>query len=558
MNQDYSIPFRLAYLLGVKENKIKATFPNEYNESQSLKLFENYKDAKKLRMLCIFRNSVISDYARYRRKFYKTLEGFQFITNKETSFLHNNDIKINKLFYDLDFVDYFNMLSELINTLAYKVLLDMEFPYIEEISTYFNFPVLKEKEIENYVSLVPSIENPMGVFIYDCEKIKTTLKYSFNNNKTCIMSAFSIMGKSVLSIDPVLSFEFRTSMGVDLDESVSNKLQEVVEFYSSAKERREKLIKQEKERIEKEKEAARLAEEERIAEEKRLAEEKRIAEENKLAEEKRLAEEKKFANEKKLLEENGTKSKISSDNFNSLNKPIKDKIDINIVKNVSENTLIVDCKNIDFFTFVCFMHKTEVFSKIVLINDFETNSIWNLVSDVLSNKINIEKISVTKNNYFVTNMNTLLIHNICKNVYQLNNSAVGVVSNSTEYFDLFEVINDVNFSIYTTKIDDLPLSYLQSKSINVEDISESIDKFTTEWIMNDVVNYAILYYILNRPLYTYNEKEMIISICENLNFAISLDSIKTIFYSMKEKIKIDILGGTAKIYNDKYCVSVNN
>ena len=272
MNQDYSIPFRLVYLLGAKENKIKSTFVEGYNDSQSLKLFENYTDAKKLRILCMLRNSIICDYSRYNKRLYKALEGFQNITNKETSYLHNNNIKINKLFYDLDFVDYFNMLSELINTLAYKVLLDMEVPHIEEVIEYFNFPLLKKNEIDNYVSSVLSMDNPMNVFIYNCEKVKTTFKYAFNNNENCVMTAFSIIGKSFMNLETIPVFELRTEVGSDLDESVSEKIQEIIEYYKGAKERRENLIKIEKEEKEKlereEKERLEREEKERLENER--------------------------------------------------------------------------------------------------------------------------------------------------------------------------------------------------------------------------------------------------------------------------------------------------
>lgn len=535
MNQDYSIPFRLSYLLGAKENKIKSVYPNEYGESQSLKLFENYNDAKKLRIFCMLRNSIICDYSRYNKRLYKTLEGFQNITNKETSYLHNNNIKINKLFYDLDFVDYFNMLSELINALAYKVLLDMDMPYIEEISEYFYFPILTKNEIDNYVASALSVENPLHIYIYGCEKIKTTFKYSFNSNKNCIMSAFSIQGKSFISINDVSVFEFRTSLGVDLDETVLNKLQEIVEYYQGAKERRENLVKLEKERIEKEKEEARLLEEKRIAEEQAKVNSENSEVINDIIENDKL--------------ENVEISKTS----NSQNEELK-------VSNVIQDTetLIVDCTNMDFFTFVCFIHKTEKFSKIILINNFEYNCMWNLLSDVLPKNVSVEKISIKKQDNFRFNVNTFLTHSICKNIYKSGNKLINIVSNTTDYFDLFEMIDGIKFNIYTTNIDELPLNYLQERLVSVTDISTTVDKFTTEWILKDIINYAVFYYILNRPLYDYNEKEMLYYISEKLSPAVSFNDIKPIFNNIKNSIKISILENGVKIYNEKYCVKVDN
>ena len=67
-NSNISLAFRLNYLLGTKESKIKDLFPLEYEESKDLKLFEYYCDAKVLRYLCILRNSVFVDFAKYNKK----------------------------------------------------------------------------------------------------------------------------------------------------------------------------------------------------------------------------------------------------------------------------------------------------------------------------------------------------------------------------------------------------------------------------------------------------------------------------------------------------------
>ena len=63
-----SIVFTMSYLLGVPKDKLKEMYELDYKESEELKIFSNYYDAKTLRSLNIIRQGVF----RYNEK----AEGF--------------------------------------------------------------------------------------------------------------------------------------------------------------------------------------------------------------------------------------------------------------------------------------------------------------------------------------------------------------------------------------------------------------------------------------------------------------------------------------------------
>ena len=62
-----SISFRLLYLLGVSSNELKADYPENFKESDSLKSFEFYIDARLVRELVILRQYIFENFAKYKR-----------------------------------------------------------------------------------------------------------------------------------------------------------------------------------------------------------------------------------------------------------------------------------------------------------------------------------------------------------------------------------------------------------------------------------------------------------------------------------------------------------
>lgn len=520
MNQDRSLAFRLAYLLGGKENKLRHDFPDEYAKSDGLELFKNYKDAKKLRLLCELRNSVLADYPKYSKGLIKSLDGFQNIPHKNISYLHNEGIKINKLFYDFDLVDYFNMLTELIDTIVYKVVLDLELP--EDLLEYFKFPMMKESEIALLSEELSSVKTPYYIYLYNGVKVKSTLKYAFNSDVNCIKTAYSLRGNVFVGDIAVIPFEYRKEMGEDLEES-DEKIQEIIQRYKELKENRVEETRLAKEKAEKEKLEKERLEQERIEKEKHIRVEK---------------ESESYIKEKE--------ERLKVENI----------IDTKDINKLNDSVLIVDCMNTDFLTFVCFLKKALNVKNIVLINNSQKNYIWNTVKNIISGDINIEFINIEDNLLFIANNDVCITHSICQFVYKYGIKNIQIMSDNVSFYNIFELIPNVEFTVYTVNVVDIPMRYVFGKLVCIEDISTVCDKYIINRVDKDIVNYSILHYILNHSLTEYNENEMLEDIKDKLHIS-ELETLKRFeeyFIQGKQNISVFISDCAFQISNGEYTV----
>ena len=123
------VVFRINYLLGVSEEDLKRDFSELYKESNNLKYFENYCDAKTLRCLNILRQSLIHNFNVYQQdKKSKILSDNKSVID----YLKSKNIDISKVVNTYELFDIFNILTEMVNVILYKVLVDLEIPYVEE------------------------------------------------------------------------------------------------------------------------------------------------------------------------------------------------------------------------------------------------------------------------------------------------------------------------------------------------------------------------------------------------------------------------------------------
>lgn len=213
-----SVVFRLNYLVGVNKNILEKEFPKEFKESEKLKLFENYPGAKILRSLNRLRQSIFADYAVYQRKV-QDVNAFNGVVSltEDLSYLKQMGIDIRQYYKDLSLFRYCNLLTRMINQLVYKVLVELEMPYIDEMLVYFNMPAITRNDLDTLVSKASEPYNPYKIVIHNGEKIRQSLKYALHTDKNCIYSAFSLVGKSVSNEIVIPSFVFSKEKCEDVD-----------------------------------------------------------------------------------------------------------------------------------------------------------------------------------------------------------------------------------------------------------------------------------------------------------------------------------------------------
>ena len=224
-----SVAFRLSYLLGVKESFLKEVYKNDFEKSNSLKYFENYKDARVLRVLSMLRQSIFLDYTKYTKRQIKSIKNLQLIPDLDMKYLKDNKIDIERAFKSLDLVKYLNFLTEMINIINYKVLVDLDLPFIDELMRYFYYPAYDFKSLKSFVEESYELNKPNGLVFYKGENIKNTLKYVLKNDKNCVVSVFSLLNKQIEVELEDYSFEFRKNRGEDLDETAKIEFEVMLE-----------------------------------------------------------------------------------------------------------------------------------------------------------------------------------------------------------------------------------------------------------------------------------------------------------------------------------------
>ena len=224
-----SISFRLLYLLGVSSNELKADYPENFKESDSLKFFEFYIDARLVRELVILRQYMFENFAKYKPFGIEQTDekkrlwaGIQKELSETVEYIENKNIPIQEIFIKSSIILFVNVLSKMINNVAYKVFLDLDIPFVDEMLSYIRFPEMTEMELTNCYEENSKVSVPYKRVILNIEKLKHTLKYVFLKDINCIQSGFSLCGKAFDKNIENNSFTFiyRKEMGEDLDSDI--------------------------------------------------------------------------------------------------------------------------------------------------------------------------------------------------------------------------------------------------------------------------------------------------------------------------------------------------
>lgn len=221
-----SVSFRILYLLGVSSKDLKNDFSEDYKESDSLKKFEFYVDARLLRELVILRQYIFENYLRYKHlsidqinEKKKNWSGIQKDISSTIEYIERENIPIQEMFLKSQSFLFFKTLNKMIDCIAYKVFLDLDVPFVDEMLSYIRFPILTERELIDYIEKYKKLTIPYKRIIYGVDKLKYTLKYVFLKDINCIQSGFSICGrafdKSLLG--KTFYFSYRNELGDDLD-----------------------------------------------------------------------------------------------------------------------------------------------------------------------------------------------------------------------------------------------------------------------------------------------------------------------------------------------------
>ena len=470
-----SVAFRINYLLGIDKEFLDKNFSEEFIKSSKLKYFENYVDAKKLRSLCRVRQSVLLEYSSYIKKIKKSLT-FPAKIKEDVDYLKKEGIDLVKGLEELEIHEFFNYLSAMIEVIRYKVLLDLEIPYIEALENYFYFPEVSESDMTSLVAVASENSGYYGIYIFESEYIKQSLKYALMKDKNLIYSIYSIMNKSCDLDIPYYNYEYRKSKGEDLDSS------RVIDSMAIL------------DNIIKNRNGVESVEEISSVEEVEIP----------------------------IITESSSNEPIES----LVNVPVisKETIEIdttapyrktNITTSdmykymqVDDVEIYVDCDNVEFFKFITFMNTISHFNtikNIVLIVDEKANFLWKVFDKFYTGKVNIKTIFVPRLKDHKSVADIVLTKEICQSVYTRNQNRVVLVSSDSDFFGLISVLSDVSFGVaYVEKaISQEYLNYLGNLDIPTIDLMTLDTKDTIQKYTNTAFAYYMLNVLSYLPMYAW-------------------------------------------------------
>ena len=217
-------------------------------------------------------------------------------------------------------------------------------------------------------------------------------------------------------------------------------------------------------------------------------------------------------------------------------------------------TLVVDCSSVDFFKFVCYLRKCGKFSKVILVNDFEKNVIWNTIDSVFE-FLNVIKINCSDKN-IVSDKNILLTHSICKEVYTNISNSLIIYSNSESFYSLFEELCTARIQICAESLNNVGYKYLRSKQIPIIDVSKCADKSIISQLSSKIIGNYVLYSVLSKSLFRLDVGSIKKEVVDMIGDLVSEENINSIVDTVSSNISINIDNGKTTVSSGNFSVVI--
>ena len=430
------LAFKVAFLLGVEENVLKRDYAEEYEVSNSLARFSEYPEALKLRCLSRARLSVM----RYNH-LYENSKDLKYITgqylDKELTYLESQGIDLAALFSQISEVEYFNKISEYIESISLNVLKSAGLPRPEIIKEFFNFPVFDVKDFKQFLRVLRTLSCPHGMIFYNGIKIKQSLSYSLLNNKNLYLSAYSMLCKKY---DGRLDLE----RGYDWDTAV---VEEIKEFKATSK-----LVQSLQYKMSVATPIKRPVVTTSCVSGINGALDKYVV---------------------KFLEQTETEVFIDCDN--------------------SDFFKVVN--------FLKVLEGYKTIKGIKLIVDLKSNFLWKVFKELYQGTIPITTVQVQRIKENKSVADVVLTKEICESYYTRNLRQAVIVSSDSDFFGLITTLSDLSFCIAYTdgQMNDEYLGYLESNNITSFDLMTLDSQDVYEMYKDICIEYLLAYTLVQTP-----------------------------------------------------------
>lgn len=479
--QNKSIAFIVSYLLGADKDYLRDNFKLDWEKSCGCARFDNYVDAGSLRNLCELRYSILRDIDSFNKK------KIPAYVEKNINYLSEKGIEVTKGFNTLSTCNFFNFITDMINVITYKCLVDLDIPQSEVLENLFSFPILTETEFEKVIQDFNEVNPRNGIYVFCLERIKDTLSRAFLNDRNLFYSFYSLQNKRFEGGIPQYVANYRELPGIDIDESIYINTEVILKTYHTKNDHYigEQLI--------------------------------------------------------------GTKFDIEVLDM-ATRKQVEKAFEMSDYLKVKNLRLFVDCDNIEFFKFLGFLNTltSENISGIVLIVDEKSNYLWRVFDKIYKGGIPVKSINVPRLKEQKSVVDVVLTKEICKAVYCEGLDKVLLISSDSDFFGLISSLIDVDFGVcfVSSAMGVDYLKYLENNNIPTMDLLTVEDDCKIDEVKEIGFSYLLLHELSNVPMtyWTVSSLSDLLynSFTSETDISVTKQEIKKFIGNKFEKVYVDI------------------
>lgn len=476
--QNKSIAFVVSYLMGVDTTYLRDNFKLDYESSNKCKSFENYVDSALFRNLNQVRQSILFNFDKYlEKKFPKSVE-------KSIKFLKSKNIDLELALNTLSLNQFFNYLSKMIEVIQYKCLLDFDLPNIEDLEYLFTYPTLSYTQLEEISGIANELRSKNGVYVYQSEKIRTTLSRAFLNDRNLFYSIYSMQSKKFNIELSDFTMQYRTEMGVDIDETIFIDSVKIYETFVTPKITEVQVVSQ-----------------------------PQITD---------------------IQLHFGVKDAVPM----NMSEYLKS-------ENLK---LFVDCDNVELFKFLAFINRLDSrnISGIVLVIDEKSNYLWKVFRSIYKGPISIRSINVPRLKEQKSVVDVVLTKAVCESVYLENTERILLFSSDSDFFGLISSFPEIDFGVcyVSNAMGQDYLKYLNNNNIPTVDLLAIEDDSTMDGYKNAAYTFLFLYELGKIPMLKWNVNslsEMLYdSFTNETDITVNKQDIRKFIRDTYDKVRVDI------------------
>lgn len=476
--QNKSIAFVVSYLMGVDTTYLRDNFKLDYESSNKCKSFENYVDSALFRNLNQVRQSILFNFDKYlEKKFPKSVE-------KSIKFLKSKNIDLEMALNTLSLNQFFNYLSKMIEVIQYKCLLDFDLPNIEDLEYLFTYPTLSYTQLEEISGIANELRSKNGVYVYQSEKIRTTLSRAFLNDRNLFYSIYSMQSKKFNIELSDFTMQYRAEVGVDIDETIFIDSIKIYETFVTPKITEVQVVSQ-----------------------------PQITD---------------------IQLHFGVKDAVPMDMSEYLKS-----------ENLK---LFVDCDNVELFKFLAFINRLDSrnISGIVLVIDEKSNYLWKVFRSIYKGPIPIRSINVPRLKEQKSVVDVVLTKAVCESVYLENTERILLFSSDSDFFGLISSFPEIDFGVcyVSNAMGQDYLKYLNNNNIPTVDLLAIEDDSTMDGYKNAAYTFLFLYELGKIPMLKWNVNslsEMLYdSFTNETDITVNKQDIRKFIRDTYDKVRVDI------------------